>query len=798
MSKIRLYKVLGSLIIFALSYAAFLWLFETNSGLQFAYQFGKNFLPGKLQVNGLSGSLAGPIKMETINYQQNQLKLSAHSIQFDWRLRDLLFKKATITSLNANNIEIIIPNETRKTFIFPNLLIFDLQNIKLQKIKVIHPQLPKPSNIDSLQLSILSSSQRLNFIDLKLTSANNNIQINGRFNRQYYDVNWDINLKHLNHLTSTLSGTIDSQGKLSGKRLASLNANVILHANELQVLNHKIAKLNAKFITDTAQTNITHIDLSLNNIQSPKYMIESLATKGNLTLNDHLTTTLSLHVLPIKLAKQPVIDNIVLKATRNGNKIFSEFSITPIDQSAIIGKLNINNSSLTGTLDWHTQSLKLLEAFFSGIKNPEGKLEALFTLKGTIKNPEWSGKLNLQQVKANIPIANLQLTDGHLQVDVAPKEIKYNGQISSGSNLNIEGITKLSANRLFTEIRLAGNNFLLSNTPSVYLLVSPDIKLTADNQRIDLNGTIIIPKAHVELQDLSETETLPQDVKFVGQAQPTTFTSLIMDLYSHITITLGNEAYLNMQGLKGSISGKVLIDGNPQRNTIGNGTLTLKDGSYNLYGQTLKVGQGYLIFSNSPITNPNLNIRASRDIRNIGSDGLLGLNGEVFSVGIDIRGTVNNPLSTLYSEPKGLSQEDILSYLLLGQASMQISDAYGDTAKLDNQINLMLNAIKMLNIGGSGNKFTALSDSLRNKLGFTEFGLTTTNSAGVKSTPSVTTALTLGRYLSPTLYVGYSIGILDQVSTFRIRYKLWKNFILQTETSTLDMGIDLLYSMARD
>jgi|GEM_PF-4281095 len=817
----RIYKLGSGLLIFSLLYAIFIWLFNTNSGLQFVYKTGKNFWTDNLQIEGLSGTLSGPIKINTLNYKKDHLQLSAHNIQFDCKLWDLLFKKLSVKYFNANNINLTITspqgtisktktnfkNDWSILYLVNHPFKFNLQNIKLQKITFTLPQLPKPTTIDTLQLSTIGSTTAINSINLKAASPNCNLYIDAQFNGQY-NINWNVSINNLNHFIADASGNLESQGKLQGKKLIQLKANAILQGKNLQFKSNKISDLKVKAITDNIQTNATNIDVNLNNIQTPQYKIESLSTKGRLILNDKSTTTLNLQFLPIKFIllgdesfNSPIINNISFEAVRHNKNISSEFSITtPIDQSKILGKLTLNkHKQINGTINWHTLNLKFLENLFSEIKNPSGKLDISLTLSGSLKKPEWNGDINLQSTSITIPIANLQLHDSHLLININPKEIKYEGQLFTNENsLNINGFTNLNTNNYSTQINITGENFLLSNSKQVQIYVSPNIKLSINDKHIDLNGSIIIPKANIELQNYSEIETLPKDVIFVNQ--PKSHISInSIDIYNHITLTLSDEIYFNVQGLQGNISGKILIEGTPTKTLTGNGTLTIKDGSYDMHGQNLTIKQGDLIFSNSPITNPTLNIHAFRTIKDT-----FKLNNKETSIGINIHGTVNKPITTLYSEPSGLSQEDILSYLLLGQPSPQADDVYGDNAKLDNQLLLMLNAIKTLNIGGSGSKFTTLTNNLRQKLGFTEMGLTTnstennTKDNNNKSIFSPTTSLVLGRYFSPSLYVGYSIGILDQISTIKIRYKLWKNFILQTEASTLDTGLDLLYNMTKD
>ncbi|HZE76242.1 MAG TPA: translocation/assembly module TamB domain-containing protein, partial [Gemmatimonadales bacterium] len=49
-----------------------------------------------------------------------------------------------------------------------------------------------------------------------------------------------------------------------------------------------------------------------------------------------------------------------------------------------------------------------------------------------------------------------------------------------------------------------------------------------------------------------------------------------------------------------------------------------------------------------------------------------------------------------------------------------------------------------------------------------------------------------GKYLSPSLYVSYGIGLFDPVSTLRLRYALSSKWTLQAEQGEAT-GADLLY-----
>ena len=57
-------------------------------------------------------------------------------------------------------------------------------------------------------------------------------------------------------------------------------------------------------------------------------------------------------------------------------------------------------------------------------------------------------------------------------------------------------------------------------------------------------------------------------------------------------------------------------------------------------------------------------------------------------------------------------------------------------------------------------------------------------------------SLVLGKYLSPRLYISYSVGFAEAVNQLQIRYQLSRRWTLQTETG-LQTGADLLYTLER-
>ena len=141
------------------------------------------------------------------------------------------------------------------------------------------------------------------------------------------------------------------------------------------------------------------------------------------------------------------------------------------------------------------------------------------------------------------------------------------------------------------------------------------------------------------------------------------------------------------------------------------------------------------------------------------------------------RGTLNNPKMTLFSDPK-MPDSSILSYLVLGRAP-QNGGAGGESA-------LLFKAAGAMGLGGG-----ALTKSLGDTFGLDALELGSSGDGGSG------TSLMLGKYLTPDLYVGYGVGLLNAVNTFNVKYRLCQRLMFESNSSAVGTGADLIYTVER-
>jgi len=193
-----------------------------------------------------------------------------------------------------------------------------------------------------------------------------------------------------------------------------------------------------------------------------------------------------------------------------------------------------------------------------------------------------------------------------------------------------------------------------------------------------------------------------------------------------------------------------------------------------------------VFYAGGSISRPTLDILALRTIGDV-------------KAGVTVTGPPKAPLVKLYSEP-AMADADTLAYIVLGHPL--------GTASSD-QVGLLAQAAGMLL---SSSQSFSLKDQIQNRLGLNTLELqtqgATTSHMGYAAipvappgttTPQATTSLsqtvaTVGKYLTPELYVSYGRSLLTGGNQVRLRYDVSRRWQIETETGT-ESGADIYYKI---
>ena len=509
----------------------------------------------------------------------------------------------------------------------------------------------------------------------------------------------------------------------------------------------------------------------------------------NLTIN---TGQLQAHLINKKLSGSLAL------ILPNNNYLNISLSANPF--SLIEG---FNNKQLfKGSLRGHLSQLEFLQLFFPQLQSLNGELDTDLQWNGTLREPHLTGKLNLKNSNLTLPQQGLQIKNIVLSAQAAKNQLNYVIKANSGEGgLKVNGETYLQANYR-TELQLTGHNATVFNTPQYQITASPKLAIMVSNHKIKLSGDLDIPSANINLRNYTNVTTLPNDITITKQ-QPNQKHSAWDNIHAKLKLTLGKKVHFQNNYLNAQLAGSLLLNDNSTDNTKANGELTINKGVFTVFGQTLNIENGKLLYLGGPTTNPGLDIKATKMLTTfvsttqnnltspisstaatLNNQTNLPLQQETIVVGVAVSNTLSEPHIILFSNQPGLSQADILSYLILGYPLDNASNQ---------QAQALLRAVNALSASNSsaGNIVTKVKETFKlDQIGLQSDSFLNTESNTVEQN----TSLILGKMLSPKLFVRYSIGLLQPINTLSSTYNFNKHWLVQTQTNSLGNGIDFIYS----
>jgi translocation and assembly module TamB len=307
-------------------------------------------------------------------------------------------------------------------------------------------------------------------------------------------------------------------------------------------------------------------------------------------------------------------------------------------------------------------------------------------------------------------------------------------------------------------VQIQGENWQAINIPEAEVRISPDLKIQADQTRTALNGEVVIPYARIRPRKIPKSAVSGSpDLIIVKDDEPPD-KPLDPKVYSRVRIIFGDRVSFEGMGLRAKLSGNLLVIDEPGRPVTGSGRIGVSEGTYQAYGQDLKIERGYALFADSPVDNPGLDVRAVREA------------GEV-TAGVRVSGTLKSPKLSVFSTP-AMRETAALSYLLTGHGP-------GEGGEGDASLAAALKA------AGAG----SLASKIGRQVGLEELRVET--ASGLEQASVVA-----GTYLSPRLYVQYVNELASRENILRLRYDMTERLQIQTESGR-SQGVDLFYTIER-
>lgn len=413
-----------------------------------------------------------------------------------------------------------------------------------------------------------------------------------------------------------------------------------------------------------------------------------------------------------------------------------------------------DDAPLSGTVAVDTDRLTWMELLSPDIVEPTGKLGGRISLGGTRAQPTLGGQAQLTGFATEIPALGIAPHDGNIRLDArGDGTAGISGSLRSGDGtLDIDGSLGWRGDAPPLVLNLRGRDVLVSDTRDLRAVASPDIDVRyAAAQPLQVSGTVTVPSASLDLERLDRGVSASDDVVVLDPVNPED-SGIATPLDLDLTLVMGKDVTLKGFGLDGTLGGQMRVRSVPGREMTALGVLDV-GGTYKAYGQELAITRGRLQWSNTPVSDPILDIRAERRIESRG-----------ITAGISVTGRASAPEASVWTDPP-TTQSDALSYLALGRPTSNLS---GEEGKQLNAASAALNA------GGS-----LLAAQIGGKVGLDDAGIMNSRALGGS-------VLGIGKQLSPRLYVGFGVSLLGTGQVLTLKYLLKKGFDIEIESSTLE------------
>ena len=407
----------------------------------------------------------------------------------------------------------------------------------------------------------------------------------------------------------------------------------------------------------------------------------------------------------------------------------------------------------------------LLATFLPGLADETaGEVRADLQIGGSWLSPELSGNFSLTDAGAILPATGIVLRELELHGELDGQQVRITsfGVRSGPGRLDGSGIVHFDGwNFASFNARLAGQNFQVADLPELEIRVNPDLRLEGGLDRLLVGGEVRIPLFIVTGWQARTPVSPSADVVFVNGEELEPQQDLPFDLDLNLRLVLGESVVIKLAGLDARLGGDLTLTTSERNAIIGSGEIRVVQGHYAAYGLRLPITRGRLFFPGGPVERPTLDILALRTV------------GEV-RAGVQVSGTPQVPVVRLYSEP-GMPDTDILAYIVLGRP---LGAGQGQVDAL------MLAAGALLSQGESA----AMQDKLRRRLGIDVFEVQAGNG-------EVEAAMvTIGKYLTPDLYISFGQSLFGQGNVARMRYSLTEKWQIESQLGEVS-GADLFYRL---
>jgi len=429
----------------------------------------------------------------------------------------------------------------------------------------------------------------------------------------------------------------------------------------------------------------------------------------------------------------------------------------PVAASPIDGEVRL---SLDGI--WAAESLLPMDVAYE-LDGMKGVMNLHGEATGTIGEPVVGARLSLEDAGWRVLALNTTFEGFDLDAvlhDTERLTFTSEGAVGGG-RLAVSGeLVDIPTDfpRLTSEFRVTGARVVDLSDYSA--LVDGSLTLAMTTEALSLEGSVDIPSARIRIADLPETAvTVSSDEVLVGgDAAVVSQQARTAD----VRLTLGDDVRLEAFGLEARLVGNLRYLEQPGKLPEVTGSIALREGVFEAYGQALTVERGQLTFTGF-VDDPDVDVVATR---------VVNYNERDYRISLFITGSALDLHTTVRSTPS-LPEDDALALLITGRTFSQISQG--------EQTNIYGAALSLGLMGAA-----SITQNLTSGVGVEEIILDQDASGNME--------VGAGVRLNQNLYMRYTYGAFSRLGGVLLRYRLSNRISVQATTGDAH-SIELRYGV---
>ncbi|MGB5354402.1 MAG: translocation/assembly module TamB domain-containing protein [Woeseia sp.] len=354
---------------------------------------------------------------------------------------------------------------------------------------------------------------------------------------------------------------------------------------------------------------------------------------------------------------------------QDGQLLAGEIKLPFSDAAEIAGEFRViditegENSPIAGQLAVVVRDLGVGARILPQIAAAGGSLDADITIDGTLGQPGFAGGLAIKNGSVMYAPLGLDIRDIELDSKVLPGnrvELTANFSAGDGKGRITSSADYLQGLSRGFEVSLVGENLKIIDLPDLSAVINPDLQLGIRGDDVRINGKVVVPAARIaSVAFVNSGESESEDVVYVGPRQPAGAESAEpaskLNYSGSVVLELGNDVVIDLDVAEARLRGSTTYRWDGDSLPMANGSFAIS-GKFEAYGQLLEITEGTIRYVNAPASDPQLRIRAEREIFG---------NSQVRRAGVFVTGSAQRPKLEVYTNP-ATSSDRALTLLVTG------------------------------------------------------------------------------------------------------------------------------------